>query len=94
MNNDGRYIYHAYPYHFNIPVLHIGIYTAGQYYTIAADQFVSEFTNQAYIALLFSEKDPVGHICETCGITCRNLRVLGCCCSWVPIPGMVSGRWG
>lgn len=94
MNNDGRYIYYDHPYPFSVAVVRVGIYVAGQYYSIEADQFSSRFACDAYTLLLFSNKDPEGHICETCGITCKNLKVTGHCCMWVPIPGMVSGRWG
>jgi len=94
MNNDGRYIYHAYPYPFGIAVITAGIYAAGKYYTIETDQFTSRDVLDTYVVLLFSKKDPEGYVCETCGTTCHNLRVTGCCCMWIPIQGMVSGRWG
>jgi hypothetical protein len=88
-----HYVYNTYPHPFLIAVIRAGIYAGGLYHEIEADQFTSKETVDLHIALLFAEKDPIGHICETCGKVCRNIGATVYCSCWIPIPGMVSGRW-
>ena len=92
--NDGAYIYEIYPYPFGIAFIRFGVYASGLYRCYEADMFLSKDLLNAHSALLFLEKDPIGHICETCNKVCRNIHCCGCCCDWEQIPGMVSGRWG
>lgn len=90
----GSFAYNKYPYSYDIAIVCLGFYAGGLYYYISADQFLSKEAMDLHIAILFAKPDPIGHTCETCGKVCRNIRVHSYCSCWVPIPGMVSGRWG